>query len=334
MNNNGNSTINALPVASISYGATSFCKIGNAKVTRTGQLGGTYTATPSGLSINSSTGAINLAESAAKTYTVKYSFSNASCSNVATATLTINAVPAVPAIVAERFCGPTNVASLPNGGGTYKWYSSISSSIALATSTVVTTGTYYVSDTSAGCESARASVSILVSAIPTASISYSSRTLCDNGNEEVSRIGQSGGIYSASPSGLDIDSASGKIKLKSSLLGNYIISYRFSNSFCSDITTATLSIISCNNPPEAIVADKFKVIVYPNPSAYQFSLEVESSNTEKIDVFVYDRSGRMLKYLTGNEDKPIVFGEELPAGVYLAVVQQGSSKKTVRLVKK
>jgi gliding motility-associated-like protein len=88
-----NVTINAAPsapTAAISYPASSYTNIGTAEITRTGQTGGTYSATPAGLSINATTGIINLSESLLNTYTVTYAFSNASsCTNTATTAVTV-----------------------------------------------------------------------------------------------------------------------------------------------------------------------------------------------------------------------------------------------------
>ena len=85
-------TLGSSPTASITYNASAFCKTGAVAVTRTGQSGGTYSSA-SGLSINSSTGAVNLATSTPGTYTVTYTFSNGTCSNTATTSFTINALP-------------------------------------------------------------------------------------------------------------------------------------------------------------------------------------------------------------------------------------------------
>ncbi|MEO6228773.1 MAG: fibronectin type III domain-containing protein [Ferruginibacter sp.] len=65
-------TITATPSATISYSGTPYCSsAGIATVTQTGTAGGAYSST-GGLSINSSTGAINLSASTAGSYTVTY----------------------------------------------------------------------------------------------------------------------------------------------------------------------------------------------------------------------------------------------------------------------
>jgi hypothetical protein len=74
------------PIAPATGG--SFCQSGTATVTQTGQAGGTYSST-AGLNINAATGAINLAASTPGTYTVTYSFTNGTCPNTATTSVSV-----------------------------------------------------------------------------------------------------------------------------------------------------------------------------------------------------------------------------------------------------
>ena len=63
--------------ASFSYAEASYAQDGvNPTPTITGDAGGTFTATPAGLSINSSTGEITLSTSTINSYTVKYELSD------------------------------------------------------------------------------------------------------------------------------------------------------------------------------------------------------------------------------------------------------------------
>lgn len=180
-NNGTNIKINAALIASIRYSGSPYCPIGRASVTRTGQTGGTYTASPAGLSINSSTGAINLAASTAGTYSVVYSFNNASCSNTTTASITVNALPTAPVVAAQSFCSSATVASLPNGGGTYKWYTASTGVSALASTSALSTGTYYVSSVSGTCESAKVAVSVTVIKVARAGAITSANSVCTGG---------------------------------------------------------------------------------------------------------------------------------------------------------
>lgn len=89
--------INALPTATIAYTGNPFCATGTASVTLTGQGGGAFSST-AGLSINATSGSINLGTSTAGTYTVTYSFTNGTCPNTTTTSVTVKALPAPSAI--------------------------------------------------------------------------------------------------------------------------------------------------------------------------------------------------------------------------------------------
>lgn len=86
--------------------------------------------------------------------------------------------PDAPTASAQSFCGSATVASLTATGGTgatFSWYTTATGGTALATSTALSTGTYYVSQTISECESARTSVAVTVTTVnaPTAAASQS-----------------------------------------------------------------------------------------------------------------------------------------------------------------
>ena len=72
--------------------------------------------------INAATGAINLATSTPGTYTITYSFTNGACSNTATTSITITALPtATIAYSGSPYCatGTATVTQTGTAGGTY-----------------------------------------------------------------------------------------------------------------------------------------------------------------------------------------------------------------------
>ncbi len=77
----------------------------------------------------------------------------------------------------------------------------------------------------------------------------------------------------------------------------------------------------------------FKVKVVPNPSDNYFTLNVETASREKITVTIYDVLGRLVQQLENNDSQLIRFGEDLRSGSYMAIVRQGASTTTVKLVK-
>ena len=91
-------TITVLPTetAAFSYASSTYCETDSDPTpNNTGTTGGTYSATPSGLSINASTGAIDLDASTMGTYAVKYVTSSSICADSTTVNVTITATNTV-----------------------------------------------------------------------------------------------------------------------------------------------------------------------------------------------------------------------------------------------
>lgn len=122
---------------------------------------------------------------------------------------------------------------------------------------------------------------------------------------------------------------------------NQIITITANGGNCTSVPnntpiTKTTNITSVNNTSiiDVVEAIPFDVIAYPNPSNYQFTLVVEGGGNDKVEILVYDMSGRLVKRIERNIDQSIQFGEELPAGSYTTVISQGENRKTIRLIKK
>ena len=248
-------TINALPTATINYAGSPYCAGGAATVTQTGQAGGTYTA-PAGVVINASTGDIDLATSAGGTYNITYSFTNGTCSDIATTSVTINAVPlATIAYAGSPYCatGTATVTQTGQAGGTYS--STIGLSINSATGSIdlvgSTDGTYTVTYSfGSGICSNTTTASITITALPVATIAYSASPYCATGTATVTQAGTAGGTYTA-PAGVVINAVTGDIDLVTSTPGTYTITYSFTSGTCSNTTTASITITAL---PTATIA--------------------------------------------------------------------------------
>jgi uncharacterized spore protein YtfJ len=99
------------------------------------------------------------------TYSITYKLGNTGCPSLAT-TSTLSAqptAPAAPTVTAQVFCSSDNatVASLPDGGGSYKWYTTQTGGSALVSTVALSTATYYVSTTTS-CESSRTPVGVTI----------------------------------------------------------------------------------------------------------------------------------------------------------------------------
>ena len=87
-------TVQSMPTASIRFAGSPFCGNTQVPVILTGLTGGTFSA-PVGLSIQPTTGSINLAASTPGVYSVTYTFSNGACTNFTKTGITILAPPIV-----------------------------------------------------------------------------------------------------------------------------------------------------------------------------------------------------------------------------------------------
>jgi hypothetical protein len=271
--------IAAAPSASISYVGAPFCKSLTTEqpVTQTGSTGGVYTASPVGLSINSSTGAITPSASTATTavvaYTVTYSVAASSgCPAVsATTTVSIGPIPSGSISYAGNpFCKTQSTAinvtrsTVPVSGGTYTRVPTSllinSSTGQLAAPNTQTSGTYTVTLTltnvqTGGCGITTFNAPVTISAAPTAVISYAGAPFCTTITTEraVTLTGTTGGTYSASPAGLNISSSTGAIIPSASTAGTYTVSYTTpSGTGCTPITS-TLS-VTITTPPSATIS--------------------------------------------------------------------------------
>jgi hypothetical protein len=172
-----------------------------------------------------------------------------------------------------------------------------------------------------------AKATVIINALPIANISYGNSSLSNSGSINVSRTGQSGGIYTASKSGLSVNSTTGTINLELSKKGVYDVTYSFSNGNCINTTTAVVTVVDYKG------TDKFDVTAYPNPTNYQFNLVVENGSKGKVEILVYDMSGRLVKRFESKNEESIKFGEDLRAGTYRVIISQGKNEKSVLLIK-
>jgi hypothetical protein len=80
----------------------------------------------------------------------------------------------------------------------------------------------------------------------------------------------------------------------------------------------------------------FEVKAFPNPFARHFSLDIQSSSDDLVQVRVYDMIGRELEVqnATVSELSTKEIGTNYPSGVYNVVVSQGDKVRSVRMIKR
>ncbi|WP_367754285.1 HYR domain-containing protein [Flavobacterium sp. WC2430] len=100
------------------------------------------------------------------------------------------------------------------------------------------------------------------------------------------------------------------------------------------VNPATLTKPVVIGKQEIIAIADFDVKAYPNPSNHQFTIAVQGSSDEKVEVFVYDMLARMIKRIEKPNAQNVLLGEELPSGEYLLLIRQGSNQKAINVIKK
>ena len=200
-------TITPIPSedASFSYTQSTFCQSGtDPSPTITGLTGGVFTST-AGLSINATTGLIDLASSTLGSYTVTYT-TNGPCPNTSTFNVTITLTPDATFSYTGPYCQnatPDPSPTFPVGAsaGTFSatpaglvFISTITGQINLAASTP---GTYTVTNSiaaSGGCAAASADTTVTINTAPVLTISSSSNVTCNGGNNGSATATASAGI--------------------------------------------------------------------------------------------------------------------------------------------
>ncbi|MES2593033.1 MAG: PKD-like domain-containing protein [Bacteroidota bacterium] len=248
-------TVNPSEDASFVYSSATYCQSGNDPLASvTGLTGGTFTALPAGLIIDSLTGKIDLSASVIGVYTVTYTTNGLSCPGSSSITMTIgNTNPSAGFSYTGPFCqNGVNPSPVYVSGASAGIFSASPSGLAfvhvntgqidLANSAP---GTYVVTNyipASGTCLSATATTTITINTPDDASFVYTSATYCTSGTDPVPSItGLAGGLFSAAPAGLSIDSLTGTITLSSSTLGVYTVFYA-TNGLCPDTSSITMVI--------------------------------------------------------------------------------------------
>jgi CHRD domain/Ig-like domain CHU_C associated/Calx-beta domain len=191
-------TVNANPTATASSSTPSIC-VGNT-ISLMGGGVGTYLWTgPNGYSSTAQSPTItNATALTSGTYTIMVT-GTGSCTSTATTSVAVNVLPTATASSSSPTICAGNTVSLTGGGiGTYSWtgvngFSSTDQNPSIANASILASGTYTISVMNAnGCTST-ATVAVTVNAVPTATASTNTPSIC-TGNT-ISLTGGGVGTY-------------------------------------------------------------------------------------------------------------------------------------------
>ncbi|WP_166669262.1 Ig-like domain-containing protein, partial [Flavobacterium sp. S87F.05.LMB.W.Kidney.N] len=185
-------TVTTAPNAGTLSGTQNICIGGTSTFSSSGDTGGAWTSDNTSIAtVNSSTGVVTGVSSGTATITYKI-IGTGGCSDVtSTRTITVNPTPIAPTASVQSFCSADNktVNDLTvTTGSNLKWYTQLTGGNALASTDILTTRTYYVSQTSAsGCESSRTSVDVTINPTPVAPTA-SAQLFCSADNKTINDL--------------------------------------------------------------------------------------------------------------------------------------------------
>ncbi|QTN38259.1 HYR domain-containing protein [Cryomorphaceae bacterium] len=222
-------TPTAVDDASFSYSASNYCvDASDPTPTITGTTGGTFSST-SGLSLNTSSGAIDVSASTAGTYSVTYTTAG-SCPANSTVSVTITALDnAAFSYGSSSYCKDASDPSPTITGVTGGTFSS-TVGLSIASNGTIdvsasTAGTYTVTYTTAGTCPNSSTASVTINNLDDASFSYGSTSYCVDASDPTPTIsGLTGGSFSSTV-GLSLSSSTGAIDVSASTPGTYTVTY-------------------------------------------------------------------------------------------------------------
>ena len=249
--------VNPSDNASYVYTSATYCQNGVDPIpVITGLQAGVFSSTPAGLSLNPSTGGINLATSTLGQYSLCYS-TNGSCPNTSCITMTIQNTNPFAALTYPNspYCqNGNNPFPLFGAGASAGIFTASPAGIVFVhlntgqiNLSASVPGTYTVTNTipaSGTCAGSTGTTTVIITAADDASFTYPSATYCISGSPQTPTItGVPGGTFSSNPPGLTLNPSTGTINLSTSALGTYSLSYATFGT-CPNISSIVITIDS------------------------------------------------------------------------------------------
>ena len=260
--------------ASFNYLSNYFCKGSSVLINPsiTGDAGGVFSVSPTGLVIDRTTGGIIIDSSSAGTYIIEYSTAG-DCSSTSTRSIQIDA-PDAPTLTYSDYIGCENAnlsfnfnPTLNIAGGNFT--SSPSGLNLDPTSGIITpfgssTGTYTIVYTTPG--SCPGATSVLFEVYPEddPTFNYTQNSFCESFSGTITpTINTIGGTFSSSPTGLYFDASNGAINPALSTEGTYTLEYTTA-ALCSSVSS-TIIVINLEDDSTFTYSDN--IYCQTNPSS-------------------------------------------------------------------
>ena len=236
------------------YAQTSWCTTEAAMTpTITGIAGGTFSATPAGISLNTTTGEITPATSTPGTYNVTYTTPGL-CFDDSTITVNIATTPAVDPVADQTVCAGDDFTLIDftgAAGSTFDWTNDNTNiglaafgtgdiaSFAGTAPTVQEVATITVTPTAGSCTGTPETFTLTVNPQDDPSFNYAQTSWCTTEAPMTPTItGTGSGTFTATPAGLSLNASTGEITPATSTPGVYDVTYTTSGACPNTQTTA------------------------------------------------------------------------------------------------
>jgi hypothetical protein len=322
---------------SIAYGQSNYCADDlDPTPTITGTSGGSFTAMPTGLTINSTSGAIDLSASVAQAYTVSYNDGT----GVTTSMVTVDSLDdAQFTYTVNTACESSPITLTPTpatSGGTWSSTTglSINANSGLITPNSSTVGSYMITHTTNGTCPTSETFSFSIVAQDVAAFSFTDTTICigAGSNPVLTVTGNSSGFYTASPAGLTFANIlTGEIDVNNSSLGTFAVTY-ISNGTCPITASTNVTVSVCSGVETITEENSYEL--FPNPNNGVFSIK-SNNQAGMVDINIVDILGKVVyterNFLVQNGIKTVAL-ETLTAGTYFVQVQQENKQQTFKVI--
>lgn len=234
-----------------------------------------------------------------------------------------NATAAPSSSPSQQFCNSATVANLSANGTAIQWYVAATGGTALASTAALASGTYYVSQTSGGCESPRTAVSVTVNAVPapTGAATQSLSSLLTLGDIVVT--GSNITWYASAA-----NAASGTSPLSSTqLIANTTYYATQTINGCRSTASLAVTITTLANQD----FDMTQFTYYPNPVIDLLNISYSQDMTS---VKVFNMVGQQLMSKVLNANTTQIDMSRYANGAYFIQVTTENAMKTVRVIKK
>jgi hypothetical protein len=111
------------------------------------------------------------------------------------------------------------------------------------------------------------------------------------------------------------------------------VSSSLTGNVSSNSSTAASINMGSNNDNANNKEIQLKLLAFPNPAPKEFNLLIQSSNSEEVQIDVFDVNGKNIYHTQGSVAQKYSFGGNFLPGVYILKVTQGKNVQTLKLVK-